>query len=190
MKRFVFVSFVIFALFIDSNAQLSHEISHLKFLDIPITGELDAFVSRVVEKNRGFIVTRKHINDFKNFTSTELKGGKFWKFGKCTMYVRYNNDIELVTSVIVNCNEAEKNDFEDILMSLEKKYGEGIEEDMGDGWKKYIYWVNNDGRIVVTEAKKNSLISIKFEDFPEASIEAEKEMRKILYKGYAEDADL
>jgi hypothetical protein len=186
----IILSFIFLINFSAVFAQSNKEISHLEFLGIPITGELDDFVSKVLEKNRGFEVTRKHTNDFRGFTSTELNGGKFWKFNDCSMFVRYNNDVELVTSILVNYKKAQEQDYEDIILSFDKKYGEHDDKNKENGLLKYMWWVENNGRIIVTIAKKYSLISIKYEDFPETCIEAEKEIKKLLYEGYVEDSDL
>lgn len=190
MNRVISIVFLFFCFSSLSYSQSSTPIKHLEFMGIPITGELSDFVSKVISLNRGFKEISTENEDFKGFLSTKLEGGKFWKFDNCMMFVRYNKEFELVTSVIVNCDKAKEQDFEDIILSMDKKYGEHAEDEELEGWVKFTWWAGQEGRVIVTEIKKYHTISVKYEDFPEAVREAEKEIKKLMYNGQAEDVDL
>ena len=73
---------------------------------------------------------------------------------------------------------------------MDKKYGEHAEDEELEGWVKFTWWAGQEGRVIVTEIKKYHTISVKYEDFPEAVREAEKEIKKLMYNGQAEDVDL
>lgn len=188
-KIFLFILFLVNCTC--SFSQQEQDIAHLDFLGIPITGELGTFVSKILKTDRGFSIYKANrANDFEGFTSTTLKGGRFWKFQDCTIHVRYHNEMGFVSSVIVNynVNRGEESFYDDIVLSYDKKYGDHTETN-DNGWIKNI-WLVDKGRIVVSCYKAGSFIGIRYEDFPEALIETEKEINKMRYKGHSEDADL
>lgn len=188
-KLFFFILFLFSCSY--SFSQDEQEVSHLDFVGIPITGELDAFVSKLLKSGRGFKIEKANrSNDFDGFTSTTLKGGSFWKFKECTVHVRHHNELGFVSSVLVNYNvkKGEEDLYDEIILSYDKKYGEHIEPPK-DGSKEYI-WLLDNGRIRLACFKDASFIGIRYEDYPEALIETEKELKKLKFKGHAEDVDL
>lgn len=151
----------------------------MKFLGIPMECSLDSFSLAIEAK--GYIPQEKD-PDYDGFRTKQFVG-KFWKWNNCKINVREHNRFKVVTSVIVYTEEG--TNFDEIISSLENKYGYYKETDEGSGFVDYT-WTLDSGRIIVTEVRSAGLISIKYQDSVEAMLEIMRESGQ----GNEDDSDL
>lgn len=165
-KNTIYVILIIVFFFLLPNFAFGGE--PMKFLGIPMECSLDSF-SQAIEA-KGYTPIDKD-PDYEGFSTRQFHG-KFWKWSDCTINVRELNKFGVVTSVIVYTEEGTY--FDEILNSLENKYGYYKKTDEGSGFIDYT-WTLDSGRIIVTEVRSAGFISVKYQDGVEAILEIMRE---------------
>ena len=118
MIRFVYTLIFSFAAII-CQAQ-----EHLRFMDIPLDGNLDSFCSKLI-KDKGLVAGT--MTDGEQYMSMETKklSGDFYGIKGCTYYIRKHVRLDNVSSVIVEDTlfALSKTDKTRIISLLDKNYG-------------------------------------------------------------------
>lgn len=159
MKKFLLALFLVLPMI----AWGQEGIEHLKFMGIPITGSLTEMTDALKAKG---LVIQNEVKDIPGFDAIKMHG-KFWEYTDADVIVRYNNEFQCVTSVVVSIENA-ADSCTDLIQSLDKKYGKHNYEKDGY-WEKY-FWTDEFGAIeidYVSYPKKKFLMLI-YKDYPEA----------------------
>ena len=136
---------------------------HLKFMGIPITGNLTEMTDALNAKG---LVIQNDVKDIPGFDAIKMHG-KFWEYTDADVIVRYSNEFQCVTSVVVSIENA-AGSCTDLIQSLDKKYGKHNFEKDGY-WEKY-FWADEFGTIEVDYISypKKKYIMLIYKDYPEA----------------------
>lgn len=146
---------------------------HLKFMGVPITGTLSQMTENLTKKG---LTIQNEVKDIPGFDAIKLYG-KFWNYPEADVIVRYNNEFQCVTSVVVSI-EKNNDTCMDLIQSLDKKYGKHNYEKDGY-WEKY-FWTDEFGAIEVdyiSYPKKRYLMLI-YKDYPEAMTDILQEQNR------------
>ena len=112
---------------------------HLRFMDIPLDGNLDSFCSKLI-KEKGFVA--KTMTDGEQYFSMETKKltGDFYGIKGCTFYVRKHERLDNVSSVIVNdtLHVLGKADEAQLISLFDENYGNHETDSTG-----YSVWYNS-----------------------------------------------
>ena len=140
MKR-ITLSFIVCMLAIVVQAQ-----DHLRFMDIPIDGPLDAFCNQLVS-TKGLVVGK--MTDGEQYSRMETKKltGDFYGINNCTFYVRKHERLNNVSSVVVEDTLAamSKVDVDRIISLHDKNYGNHKTDSLR--WFIWYTWKTPSGEI-------------------------------------------
>lgn len=140
MKRFALL-FVVCVLVITGHAQ-----EHLRFMDIPLDGSLDAFYNKLVS-TKGLVAAT--MTDGEQYSRMETKKliGDFYGVKNCTFYVRKHERLNTVSSVIVEdtLSILGEGDAKRIISLHDQKYGTHKKD--STRWSVWYTWKTQSGEI-------------------------------------------
>ena len=170
MKRFV-LTLVVYLSAIYCYAQ-----EHLRFMDIPICGNVEQLANRLAYE-RGFTIEDRNDYDEENFKmETKMLRGNFEMFKECLIVVRRIEGTSESSSVLV-CIDSLKclnGEFDKLNDLYDKKYGEH------SGYWGNNKWECDGGRIIA--GFQGGEYYVAFLDKPEAEIRdafVEKKMKEV-----------
>lgn len=170
MKKLL--SIILFIVFVFLNVDAKSY--PMKFIGIPMECKIDSFVT--ILERKGYIKCNEE-PCYRGYKTVQFKG-KFWKWNDCTINVRENKFLGIVTSVIVY-TEKDIN-FKETIQSLDKKYGyhdTDSTEYVNSGFADYI-WENSMGKIILSINEKEKFIGITYKDRLEVMQELFLEQRR------------
>ena len=114
-----------FTLIFSLAAVVSQAQEHLRFMDIPLDGNLDSFCNRLI-REKGLVA--ETMTDGEQYKSMETKklSGDFYGIKGCTYYVRRHERLNNVSSVIIvdTLFALGKADESKLISLLDKNYGD------------------------------------------------------------------
>lgn len=155
---------IVFTIVVCLVAIASHAQEHLRFMDIPLGGNIEQFAERLA-REKGFEIADTCDYEDPNFKmEVKLLRGRFETFDTCAVILRQIDGVNGVSSVVVVADTTmySHEDFENILKQYDKMYGE-----------RTGYWFNDKwdlkgGRILASI--QDGLYGLVFMDKPEMDI--------------------
>ena len=140
---------------------------HLRFMDIPLDGNLDSFCSKLIE-DKGLVA--ETMSDGEQFMNMETKKmtGDFYGIKDCTFYVRKHNRLDNVSSVMVEDTlfALSKDDETRLISLLDKDYGSHETDSVGHSL--FYIWKSASGDVELLVKKE--CFRIFYTDYTEKDI--------------------